>query len=140
LRITDEAGVQTRYYGLDLTISSSAPAALAGAELEVALSGNLLCPGRASGVLRCFEIETTEPQSATVRFYFSELERNGAAVGSLQVYRLDGDWRALPEPYSRGGSGDALYVEAQNVALPGLFALDLAPGQPSSIYLPLMAR
>ena len=91
-------------------------------------------------MLRCYEIDSTVALSATVRFYFQASERNGLAHNSLQVYRTGGDGQALPGPYSYGGSGEALYVEAQGVLLPGLFALDGEPEEIYNLYLPLMAR
>jgi hypothetical protein len=140
LRITNAATDQTQYQGLDLTPTGPAPAAEADADVQVGIAGGQLCPDRTSGVLRCYEIESTEALSATLRFYFQASERNGLAHDSLQVYRMDGDGQALPGPYSYGGSGEALYVEAQDVPLPGLYALDGEPEESYNLYLPLMAR
>jgi hypothetical protein len=140
LRIANAANDQTQYHGLDLTLTDPGPAAEADADVQVSIAGGQLCPGRTSGVLRCYEIESTAALSATVRFYFEGSEQNGLVHDSLQVYPMDGDGQALPGPYSYGGSGQALYVEAQDVPLPGLFALDGEPDESYNLYLPLMAR
>ncbi|MFO7742596.1 MAG: S8 family serine peptidase [Anaerolineae bacterium] len=107
--------------------------------VTVSVSGNQFCAGRAAGVERCFDIDSPVPLSATVRFYFSEDERNGQPLSDLRVFHYDGGWTEEPGPYTCGGAGDAQYVEVQNVDDFSLFALDtVADG--SFVYLPVVLR
>jgi C1A family cysteine protease len=111
--------------------------------VTVAVSGNQFCANRATGVERCFDIDPATPISATVRFYFSEAERNGQILDDLLVFHYDGDWIEEPGPYTRSGTGDAQYVEAQNVDDFSPFVLDSGlPPQPDHylIYLPLVLK
>jgi hypothetical protein len=111
-----------------------------GRTVSVAISGNQLCPQRTTGVERCFDIVTASPMQATVRFYFREAERQGLPLAGLSAYHYEGAWAEEPGPYTRGGSGNAQYVEAQNVDGFSLFALDGPAGGQAAIYLPLVAK
>jgi len=107
--------------------------------VTVSISGNQFCAGRTVGVERCFDIDASAPLSAAVRFYFSEAERNGQSLNDLLVLHYDGaDWIEEPGPYTRGGAGDAQYVEAQNVDEFSPFALGRSG--PTMVYLPLVLR
>jgi hypothetical protein len=106
--------------------------------VTVFVSGNQFCAGRTSGVERCFDITPAAALEATVRFYLSEVERNGLTLGDLLVFHYDGDWTEEPGPYTSGGTGDAQYVEAQNVDDFSLFALDKSG--PATVYLPLVTK
>jgi hypothetical protein len=92
--------------------------------VTVSVSGNQYCPGRASGVKRCFDIAPASALTATVRFYFDEVERDDQVLDDLLVFHQAGDWIEEPGPYARGVAGDAQYVQAQNVDDFSLFALD----------------
>jgi hypothetical protein len=108
------------------------------AHVTVSVSGNQFCAGRTSGVKRCFDIEPDTPISATARFYFREAERNGQTLNDLLVlHYMDGEWVEETGPYTRGGSGDAQYVEVQNVDDFSFFALGRKGG---TVYLPFIAR
>jgi hypothetical protein len=107
--------------------------------VTVAISGNQYCPGRASGVKRCFDVAPASALTATVRFYFDEVERNGQVLDDLLVFRQAGDWVEEPGPYTRGGAGDAQYVQAQDVHGFSLFALDWFSGQ-AVVFLPLVQK
>ena len=109
-----------------------------GTRVTVSVSGDQFCPGRDTGVKRCFNIEPAGEMDATVRFYFTEAERNGQTLEDLLVFHDSGGWTEEPGPYSRGGTGDAQYVQAQNVDDFSLFALDTAGG--GLVYLPLVAK
>jgi len=111
--------------------------------VTVAISGNQFCANRATGVKRCFDVNPTSPMNATVRFYFSEAERNALPLNDLLVFRYDGDWIEEPGPYTRGGVGNTLYVETQNVNAFSIYALDIdRPPTPDhyNIYLPLVLK
>jgi hypothetical protein len=75
---------------------------------------------------------------ATVRFYFSEGERNGLDLDDLLVFHYVDGWTEEPGPYTHGGAGDAQYVEVQNVGGFSPFALDGRGG--GLVYLPLVLR
>jgi hypothetical protein len=121
-----------------LTDRASFNIRVSGSQVTVSVSGNQFCAGRTTGVKRCFEVEPEAEMDATVRFYFSEGERNGMTLGDLLVYRYVADWTAEPGPYTRGGAGDAQYVEAENVDDFSLFALDARVGH--MVYLPVVLR
>ena len=138
VRVEDPEGLSDTD-SFHVTIGSGVPAT----SVTVAVSGNQFCANRTTGVERCFDIDPATPISATVRFYFSEAERNGQLLDDLLVFHYDGDWMEEPGPYIRGGAGDAQYVEAQNVDDFSPFVLDSdSPPQPDhySIYLPLLLR
>jgi len=131
LRITNLAGTQTRYFGVDITPSSAA-----GVNVTVSVTGNQFCAGRTMGVKRCFDIAPAAALTATVSFYLSEAERNGQTLNDLLVYHYgEPDWTKEPGPYARGGTGDAQYVQAQNINDFSPFAL---AGTSISIYLPIV--
>ena len=134
LRITNLAGTLTKYYGLDIT-----PASAGAVSVTVSVSGNQLCAGRVTGVKRCFDIAPAAVLTATVRFYLSEAERNGQALNDLLVWHYSGSWAEEPGPYTRGGAGDAQYVQVQNVNDFSPFALAAAGGGiTSTVYLPIV--
>jgi hypothetical protein len=123
-----------------MTISVTMHVTITGelADVTVSVSGNQFCAGRTTGVERCFDIDSSVPLSATVRFYFGEGERNGQPLNDLLVFHYDGDWIEEPGPYTRGGAGDAQYVEAQNVD--GFSPFALGRSGPATVYLPLVSR
>jgi hypothetical protein len=150
--VFDATGTTTGDYSTNLAISSNDPdegivtvtvtmhVTVTGdlTSVTVFVSGNQFCSGRTTGVKRCFDIDPAGPMSATVRFYLSEDERNGQALDDLLVFHYDGDWIEEPGPYIRGGTGDAQYVEVQNVDDFSPFALDRSG--PAGVYLPLIMR
>ena len=149
----DATGLAAGDYSTDLTISNNDPdenpvtipvtmhVTVSGelADITVSVSGNQFCAGRATGVKRCFDVSPSAPLSATVRFYFQEAERNGQPLNDLLVlHYADGEWVEEAGPYTRGGIGDAQYVEAQNVDDFSLFAL--GKSGPIMVYLPLVVK
>jgi hypothetical protein len=110
-------------------------------DVTVAISGDQGCAGRPSGVRRCYDIAADGPLFGTVRFYFREAERSSLALDKLAAFHYEGHWRLEPGPYSRGGAGEALYVEVRNVDDFSPFALDERPGGgPTTVVLPLVLR
>ena len=110
--------------------------------VTVAIDGHQHCSGRITGVNRCYEIKSTAPLEATVRYYFTETERLGLVLDELNVYRYAGDWQQEPGP-TGNGSVDltlGLYVEAQRVESLSPFALDTEAGSANTLYLPIAAR
>jgi hypothetical protein len=113
LRIRDQAGVDTVYYGLAITPDSGSQA---GGPVTVSISGNQLCSRLVPGVLRCFEITTQASMTAAVRFYFSDNELNKRTLNQLLAFRLDGEeWLEEPGPYHRVDAGGFNYVEVENL-------------------------
>jgi hypothetical protein len=110
--------------------------------VTVAIAGNQTCTGRASGVNRCYDIESLTPMEATVRFYFSEAERRGLTLSALNAYHYAGSWQEEAGPYSRGSvdSSKGLYVEVKNVNDFSPFALDTQTTGEIQIYLPIISR
>ncbi len=108
--------------------------------VTVSVSGNQFCAGRSTGVARCFDITPAAALDATVRFYLSEDERNGLTLADLLVFHYDADWIEEPGPYTSGGTGDAQYVQAQNIDDFSLFALGEEPPSGGTIYLPIMMK
>jgi subtilisin family serine protease len=147
LRIMDQSGNETKYYGLDITPTNTTNASIfaetaAATSVTVAVAGEQYCAGRASGVKRCYEVESSSQLEATVRFYFREAERNGMWVDDLKAYRLAGDWLQEPGPYSRGDEDptEGIYVQAQKVDEFSRFALDTRADGRSVIYMPFINR
>jgi hypothetical protein len=102
--------------------------------VTVSVSGNQFCSGRSSGVRRCFDITPDAPINATVLFYFTEAERNSQVVDNLKVMHYTGSWAEEAGPTTSGGSGDAQYVQAQNINDFSPFAL-AKPAGAGLLYL-----
>ncbi len=101
----------TAYYGVEIDPDSTAMG-----NTTVTISGNQFCPNASAGVRRCFDITTSSPQAAKVRFYFTEGERNNQALTNLKVWHRSGSaWVLEPGILTPGGSGDAQYVEVTGV-------------------------
>jgi len=79
----------------------------------VSIRGNQNCGSAGTlpaTVKRCYEITPTTSRTATVRFYYRSSEANGNTTPN--AYHWNGSsWDALPD-VSRGGSGDAMWVQA----------------------------
>ncbi len=108
--------------------------------VTVSVSGNQFCAGRTSGVERCYDITPAAALDATVRFYLTEAERNSLTLGDLLAFHYDGDWIEEPGPYSSGGTGDAQYVQVQNVDDFSRFALGTEADTSGTIYLPIILK
>jgi hypothetical protein len=90
-------------------------------------------------VKRCYDISPASGQTATVRFYFTEAERNGRSLPNLKVLHYSGTWTPEAGPTAYGGSGDQQYVEAQNISDFSPFALDELLVS-TKVFLPLVQR
>ena len=133
LRITNQAQSQTRYFGLDFinpTVSSS---------VTVMVSGNQFCEGRFTGIKRCYDISPDSTQTATVRFYFSETERNGQSLGEMKVLHQAGFWVVETGTTTYGGSADQQYVQAEGINDFSPFSLG-KPESATMIFVPLVQR
>ncbi|MCB8946088.1 MAG: hypothetical protein H6658_20275 [Ardenticatenaceae bacterium] len=139
LHITDSAVSADKYYGVYVT-----PAGNMGAT-TVQVAGNQTgCTGVLGDQLitRCFDVSPSTPQSATVRFWFTEAERNGQDASALVVWHWDsggGVWNqaSSTSTYNRSeggaactsGGGLACFVEAVAVT-------DYSPFVPGSGLAP----
>ena len=98
------------------------------------LRGDRSCaPGT---VERCYEIQPTNPMSATLRLYYLGSEANGNTAPN--VYVLNGSqYDALPS--TQGSNGLHLYVQGDDGGRYGHFVLkDSQPAPQARIYLPAL--
>jgi hypothetical protein len=149
LQITNRAGDEIGYYGLEITAAAVSAASVPGAQrtveasqVRVSVSGNQTCFGRPTAVTRCYDIDSSSRLEATVRFYFREAERRGQELGALRLYRYDRVWRQEPGPYSHGSvdPAEALFVEVRGLDDFSPFALDTPGRKGSTLYFPFAAR
>jgi hypothetical protein len=115
LHVSDGSGGYS-YRGLELTDTSGAGL---GAT-TVTIMGNQVCPdppGFGDLIERCYEIEPTAPNAATLRLYYLTTELNGNDPGALYIFRDAGDaWEAEMGAYSReANGGDYDWVEVAGV-------------------------
>ncbi len=110
-----------------------------GPVVTVTISGNQQCNWRATGVRRCYEIRSSVPLRAAVRFFFREAERNGHRLDGLKAFRFGTQWAEVPGPHDRGAldPGEAQYVEVRGIEASSQFSLDRPSQWISTVYLPL---
>jgi hypothetical protein len=88
LHILNDAGNVQKHYGLRLT-----PTGGGMGDVEVRIDGNQTqCTNILADPLmtRCFDIRPTTESAATIRFYFTDAERNGQESDDLLVWHHDG--------------------------------------------------
>jgi hypothetical protein len=119
--ITDAVGATNKYFGVDIT-----PAAGMGST-SVTLHGNQTgCSTNPTDefITRCFDISPTTPGSASIRFWYTEAERNGQDANALVVWHHNGtSWNLAGDTptWSEGGticatgSGLECWVQVENV-------------------------
>jgi len=112
LRIKNAAGASDKYDGIEIT-----PAGNLG-NTTVAIRGNQNCTeggGATTPVKRCYDITPTTVQTAQIRFYYRAAEANSNT--SPQVYHYTGTGTTWEQEnfVARGGSGEALWVTANNI-------------------------
>lgn len=101
-------------------------------DTTVRIMGNQFCENADFGVKRCFDILPTTPKTADIKFYFTEVERNGEPLENLLVLHWEEDnWYALNGAHTRGGSGDAQWVSVTGVDAYSPFIL--ASTDPTSV-------
>jgi hypothetical protein len=128
LNVKDSSS-QDKYFGLEIDPGTSNMGST-----TVTIWGNQLCPNASSGVQRCFELDPTTSQAATVKFYYTEAERNGEANGSMNVYHWNGSsWDEEAGSYNRGGSDDGQWVQVTGVDEYSPFGL--GDGNPTVVTL-----
>jgi hypothetical protein len=119
-----------RYYGAEKD-----PTGAGGMSYTtVTVWGNQLCPNAYVGVQRCFAIVPTTAQTADVKFYFTEAERNGETLANLKVWHWeDPDWVMETGTVTTGGSGNAQWVKVTGVDSYSSFML--AGSDPTAVML-----
>ncbi len=127
LRLTNQSGDQVKYLGLELfySLPPGSPMSLTStAQIIAAVSGEQHCTGRFTGVSRCFELQTDQPITADLRFYFSQTEANGIPPETLAAFLEEGGWIEQGVPYESGSRDQVLYLDAFGLTGMGRFALD----------------
>lgn len=110
-----------------------------GSMVTIAVAGNQQCEWRATAVRRCYDIRSSAPLRATLRFYFRDAERNGHERDGMKAYRFGSGWAEVPGRYERGATdlAEGQYVEVHDADLNAQFSLDRPSKTIGAIYLPL---
>ena len=84
LTIKNAAQSETKYYGVQITPDGGAGLG----STSVRILGNQNCTTNPTDpiIQRCFKITPTIPNSATIRYWFTEAERNGVDADSIQIW------------------------------------------------------
>jgi hypothetical protein len=87
LTIKNVAGNTTKYYGVNITPTGGALGSTA-----VIISGSRDCvsPADSNLIRRCFDITPTTATAATIKYWFTEAERNERAANELKVWDWNG--------------------------------------------------
>jgi hypothetical protein len=138
LHLRNAAGTVDKYRGVAIT-----PAADMNST-SVTIKGNQTQCTTQSGdqlIKRCFNVSPGTPASATLRFWYTEAERNGQLANALKLWHFSGSWTQVgDEPYSYSESGDTCssgtfcWMQAAGVASYSPFGLGGSP-QPTAITL-----
>ncbi|MBN1886959.1 MAG: hypothetical protein JW850_03180 [Thermoflexales bacterium] len=129
--IQNADGSQVKYHGLVIT-----PTAGSMGLITVTIKGNQACDGVSGTVLRCYDITPETPLPATVAFYYRSDEAGGNASPIAWHWNAgEGRWDGLSS--TRGGGGDAMWVQATGVTQYSPFTLD--DGIPTAVTLKSLA-
>ena len=143
LHITNAADSQDKYYGVEITPDSTSMGST-----TVTIDGNhtggcTTVPGDPL-LYRCFEITPTSQESATIKFWFDEDERNGQDANALKLWHNDGgsSWSEVLGSYNysesttdcQTGDGQKCWMEVSGVSSYSVF--DIGSGdEPTVIKL-----
>lgn len=141
LHITNSTGTTSKYYGIDITPSSTGLGVT-----TVGVKGNqTACTTQGSDALltRCYAVTPGSAQNATLRFWYTEAERNGQIANALNLWHYDGppgQWSFVGDTYQysesgtacNSGSGQACWFQAANVATYSPFGVG-SGGQPTTV-------
>ncbi len=141
LHITDSSGTITKYHGVDLTLGSTA---LGVTTVQVKGNQSACTTNSADPIIqRCYQIEPTTQTTATVRFWFTEAERNAQPANTLVLWHWN-PWLQVGTvgnyTYSESGTtctsggGQACWFQSTGVASYSPFALGSATA-PTAITL-----
>ncbi len=146
LHITDILGTTDKYHGVDITNTNG----IAMGDTLVRVQGNQTggCTSNALDALlyRCFVVEPTSDQAATIRYWFTDAERHGQDSSQLKLWHYDGpgSWTQVGDTYtyseagaacvSGAPAGSACWFQAMNVGTYSPFGLG-SGSQPTVIAL-----
>jgi len=120
LRITNQAGTQVKYYGVDITPSLVA----SNTTVTVSIAGDQVCSPQVPGARRCYQISPSGAMDARVRFYIHEDELGGHLLMDLSAYHLSaGAWKKEAGLHQYPVVGDVKYVEVGGIDQYSPFAL-----------------
>jgi hypothetical protein len=143
LHITNLAGTVDKYHGVDITPDTNSMGST-----TVAIRGNHT--GGCTTVMddpllyRCFEISPSSEQSATLRFWYDEDERNGQDADNLVLWHHDGgnNWSqvgtyarsespSIDETECLSDDGRACWLEASGISDYSIF--DIGDGDTPTV-------
>jgi hypothetical protein len=121
LRITNVAGDTTKYHGVDIT-----PDGDMGSTVVEIWGNQAACTSDPTDALftRCYDVTPGSSQSADVRFWYTEAERNDQDAHGVVLWHWDGlAWEQAGDGYSysedgeacTSGGGTACWIEASNI-------------------------
>ncbi len=105
-------------------------------ETVVEIRGNQDCTINPTSphVQRCFDIDPSTPQTATIRFYYALGEANGNPEGGVSVYHWNGaSWDLEAGTHSHSIGADPRWVQVTGVDEYSPFVLDI--GTPTAVSL-----
>ena len=107
LTIKNATQSETKYYGLQITPDDDIGLGLT----SVRLLGHQSCTSNPSDEIieRCFKITPTVPNPVTIRFWFTEAERNGVDADAIQIWtwKKNNNWFNFNhDTHARYGSVD----------------------------------
>lgn len=140
LHVRDAANSADKYHGVDITTSGNM------GNVTVAIKGNqTACTTNPYDPLlkRCFTITPTTAQTATIRYWYTEAERNDQIANAMKVWHYAGppaNWTQVGSSYSysesgtscTSGGGLACWMQATDIATYSPFGLG-SGGQPNVI-------
>lgn len=135
LFIQNAAGTLTPYYGVDIT-----PNSIGLGATTVTIRGNqAACNVGDQLIHRCFDLTATNPQTATVRFWYLNSERGAEDPALMNAYHWSATqgWELLPTAaVPRGTVGSYEWTEAVDVGSYSPFGLaDGLPVAPTAVTL-----
>jgi hypothetical protein len=143
LHLTNAAGTDDKYHGLDIT-----PASTGLGSTTVTIKGNHT--GGCTTVFedpllyRCFDITPTNQETAALKFWYDEDERNEQTANDLRVWHNEGgsNWSQVGTySYSetttdcQTGDGQACWVEAAGISSYSVFDLGDGGSGPTAVTL-----
>ena len=138
LNLRDADSDVDQYLGVAIT-----PDTTALGSTTVTIRGNRVCNTGDQLIHRCFDIAAGSPQSAKVRFWYLNSERNGQDVSQMKGFHWDGTaWQALTlATPPRGTQGSYEWFEAINVSSYSPFGLSTTTpsATPTAITLRTLA-
>ncbi len=136
LNITDQT-LSNKYFGVDIVLGAIGDMGLT----TVTIQGDKPCAqafATGTSVLRCYQISPANPRSSTVKFYYRAVEAYFLPVAPTAYHFNGTSWDALTS--TRGGSGEAMYVQASAVNSYSPFGLNDPDFTTYWGYLPLISH